>query len=412
MESPRSKAFCGSVEKYFFSSWPRKDRLVLRSLYDRYVATWVILIRENEAAGGRRRDDCSQWSLWNWLACKLRSSCNRSVQAKEVENFFKKVICGVARPDEVPGLLDFFLLQEHPSLSASDATDDASGRSEDDSRSELEWGLMKVDAPQPQTPGSNASDPKEQDKEQATDARRVDGVTDPNELHSLSERCQRESEGTVDAVPASTPSDCKVLAAGDQIDAASEYPKDNTADGVSGEAVTGEISIAGSDSVDDDAALAISLTPIRDVEDAGGLEHKDDAAVCLSVDAIGFQVPEVGATITLTSTDCWPDDIEADNSFICGLPYGDLCSVEYRTEENCTGDCVDEDACESPCESPCSVSDRCDGQAQCTPDSFDREVQCDIDSDFLSELMEIEDALQLEVSRLHKQLLDMQEAME
>ncbi|KAL3207103.1 hypothetical protein MRX96_010423 [Rhipicephalus microplus] len=42
----------GSVGSFFFSSWPHKDRVVLRSLYDRYVANRAVLIRENEAAGG------------------------------------------------------------------------------------------------------------------------------------------------------------------------------------------------------------------------------------------------------------------------------------------------------------------------------------------------------------------------
>ncbi|KAL3191387.1 hypothetical protein MRX96_059914 [Rhipicephalus microplus] len=421
----RRKAFRGCVEN-FLSSSPHEDRVLLRSLYDRYVAKWAFLVRENEAAGGRRRDDCSQWSLWNWLARRLQSSCNRSLQAKEIGNFFKKVICEVATPDEVSGLLDYMLLRKYPLLSAADRIDDAGGRSECDNRSEHERGELQevVDALQPQTSWSNASYTKEHDEEQATDARCIDGMPErsPNEMHSLLEHLQDAFDGAIDAVPTSKSTVCivsvgvedqidaaseypendaatsvieKAVAfesfthtsdnaddgAADQMDAASEYPENDTGAGVTEEAVDFEIFSTTSDSTDDGVTLASGLSLPLDAEEAEKLQREGDAAVETVGGITGLQVPDVGDMIMLSSTDCGHGDTEVTNSSPCGSPSKGLLSAEYVIDEKGSVQSVGEEVSHLPCESPCSVSNCCNGELQGTLNKFEKEVQCNIVSD-------------------------------
>lgn len=397
------------IQNFFFSSWPHEDRVVLRSLYDRHVANKVVVIRQNAAAGGRRRGNCSQRSLWDSIARTLQSSCNQYVQAKEIENFFKKIICGVTTLNEVSGLLDYMLLRKQPSLSAVNTNDVAGGRGEYGNHSEHERGELKkaVDAPQPQMPWSNASHIKEHDEQQDTDARCVDGMPErsPNEMNSLLEHLQDASDDAIDDVPASTPTDCVVLGAADQVDVASEYPENDAAAGVIGESIAFEIFTTTSGSADEGVILAPGLSLARDAE---GLEHEDDAAVETVEDITDFQVPVVGAMIELPFTDCGPGDTEAINSSICGSPCEGLFSADYVIGENGSGESILEKVFQSPCENLCSESNRSEKEVQYTTDKFDQEVQCDMVSYYLEELMDEEISLELEISELSQKVFDME----
>ncbi|KAL3191382.1 hypothetical protein MRX96_059909 [Rhipicephalus microplus] len=403
----RCKAFRGCVENFFFSFWPHEDRVVLTSLYDR--------------EGNRE--------------------------------LFKKVICKVATPDEVSGLLDYKLLRKYQSLSAADTIDDAGGRSECDNRSEHERGELQevVDALQPQTSWSNASHTKEHDEEQATDARCIDGTLErsPNEMHSSLEHLQDAFDGAINAVTTSKSTDGVVSVgvedkidavseypendaatgviekafafesftstsdnaddgAADQMDAASEHPENDTGAGFTEEAVDFEIFPSTSDSTDDGVTLASGLSLPLDAEDAERLQRECDAVVKTVGGITGLQAPNVGDTIMLSSTDCGHGDTEATNSSLCGSPCKGLLSAEYVIGEKGSVESVGEEVFHLPCESPCSVSNCCNGELQCTQNQFDKEVPCNIVSDLLIEWMEEEDTLKLKIINLYQQLLDKQ----
>ncbi|KAH8019999.1 hypothetical protein HPB51_023874 [Rhipicephalus microplus] len=147
-------------------------------------------------------------------------------------------------------------------------------------------------------------------------------------MHSLLEHLQDAFDGTIDAVTVSTPTDCVVLGAADKVDVASEYPENDAAAGVIGEAVAFEIFTTTSDSADDGVTQAPGLSLARDTEDAEGLECEDDAGIETVGDITSLQVPD-GATITLPFTDCGHGDTEETNSFIYSSPCEGLFSAEY-----------------------------------------------------------------------------------
>ncbi|KAH6946208.1 hypothetical protein HPB50_012162 [Hyalomma asiaticum] len=384
MESSRRNVVRGKVERYFFSSWSYEDRLCLRKLYDRDVAKWVYLMQQNEAAGGRRRDDCSQWSLWRSLALKLPSWCNRSVKEKEMEHFFRRVICGVARPEQVSDLLDSLLFPERLSVAAAD---DANGRSEHEDGAEIQWEVIKVvDAPEPQIAASNASGAREDVGEQAMNERRVLGATG-----------------------GSQPSECdKKLTAANQSDAVSVFSENDASACVLGDDVAIDVSIVRSESDDEDAVLKHILASARNAQDDGVLECTEGATVANFGDDVTLPLPRDGAGTVLSFSDCTNGDFGAEN-LIYGSHSEGLHSDAGHMEDKCSTGGPEEDICGSACESPCSVSNRRDAKIQSTPETVDRGVQCDIDSDYLNELMEIEDALNVEVVMLFRRMLEMQD---
>lgn len=308
MEDSEVEAPSGVTERHFFSSWPYDDRLCLRRLYDRYVATWVFLMQQNEATHGRK-DDCSQWSLWGWLAHKLRSLRNRTVPAKKIVEFFREVIGGGVRPDEVSRKLDSLLFPKGLLSSTLDETDDTAETRDNESHPDVERDVTEVDvdAPHPQTSGRNASDPQEREKRVA-DASRVDGTTEspPAELPPASKRCRHESDGVADALPSRTRTVTDALASADPVDVVPVCSENDAAEVF--ETVFVDVPFLGNDSTSDGVVLA-----------------------------------------------------------------------------------------------------RCDVEIQCTPESVEKEVQCNVISDILSNYIDVENELHVEVIRLYGQLLDMQE---
>ncbi|KAH6928892.1 hypothetical protein HPB50_020700 [Hyalomma asiaticum] len=324
VENSHEKVVSDNGERYFFSSWPYEDRLCLRKFYDLYVAKWVYLMQQNEAAGGRRRDDCSQWSLWRSLSVKLRSSCNRSVQEKVIEHFFRRVICGVASPDQVSDLLDSLLFPEQLFVDVADAGDNASDRNESEDGAEVQREVMEVvDAPEPHIDVSSACGTREHFGEKTMNDLRVLGATGRilpaeqhfgektmNDLHVLGatgrilpaeQRTSPESLRLVpdcadEPVPAGRPSECDKLTGANQSDVVSVFSENDTSAGVLGDDVTIDISIVGRDSDDHDIVLAGIRVPAPNAQDDEVLERIGDAAVDPSTDTTVLPVPHVTAS--------------------------------------------------------------------------------------------------------------------